>query len=447
MLWKKLSWPTLSRKRLYAIGGAAVFVVIVVALLMLHTHNRLNSLKNGLGSDAHDNKHAQTLTVTTQTIQQQLHIIGRLAPGHMIAISAPFAGIVEASWIEYGESVKKGAQLLIINTAEIQPELWTAQNAMIDAQQAYNKVAQWDNSTTVLAAHQAFDEAQEELSLAQRKAKQMATLYEKGIISADDNASTIENLHTEERSFTSAKASLASTLAQGDKDYLEASRLTLQSAQHKLDVLQKQIKQATLYAPTAGIVIMPLKDDDESSSSTLQPQKITLGTHLELGEPIVDIADLSTYSATGEVDEIEVNKLKMGQPVTIKGNGFPNITLKGHVSLISQEAISSTSEGLAHFKVSVTIPDLTPAEKEKLRIGMTAHMGITTYVNKQAIVIPISAVHGDDAQHWVSVQNAGQQQAIQVKVKTGITTLNGIEIVDGLKAGDVVVVNNASKSN
>ena len=156
---------------------------------------------------------------------------------------------------------------------------------------------------------------------------------------------------------------------------------------------------------------------------------------------LLGIADLTTYSVEAQVGEIEVNKLQVGQAAIITGEAFPGITLNGRVSRISQEAVVSQSPNeLASFKVWVMISECTEDQHQKLRIGMSAHMSIVIYTNPSAIVLPTSAVYGDPGQSWVFRRSKGHAKPDRITVTTGITTLDGVEVLSGLKAGDLVIL-------
>ena len=434
-------------KKRAALILAVIASLALVGAVLLHTHLRLGGLEEevlhltGVRSAGTDGE--KTLTVKLQPISRNITLTGHIGPGHIENIPAPFSGTVKKISFNYDASVAKEEVLLELDSGEIQSQLWEAESAYLLAQQNYEKLLDWENGTEVQSARRQLDAARDTLTDAQRKAHETKMLYGKGIVSGDEYQSSIEALHNGQRSLQTAKASLQATLDKGSGQNVKRVKLQRDSARAKRDRLRNKIAESVVKAPFEGVVVTPYDADGGGSggASQTQPKRLALGSKVNGGEPLLGIADLRTYLVAAKVDEIEVNKLQLGQQVTVTGEAFPGITLKGRVSRIAQEAaVSQGSAGLANFKVWVEIPELMEAQRRQLRIGMTAHMEIVTYSNDNAIVLPLSAMHGDPGESWVLRQPKDGAEPQRVVVTTGITTLDGVEVLSGLDAGDRVIV-------
>ena len=71
---------------------------------------------------------------------------------------------------------------------------------------------------------------------------------------------------------------------------------------------------------------------------------------------------------------------------------------------------------------------------------MTARLSITVYDTDAAVVVPVTAVRRDDAGAWVFKRGSGDK-AEPVKITLGATAAQVVEVVSGLAAGEIVVVN------
>ena len=158
------------------------------------------------------------------------------------------------------------------------------------------------------------------------------------------------------------------------------------------------------------------------------------------------IANLAGFLIKAKVDEVEIPKLRLNQKVTITGDAFENITLEGVISWISSQADKETSsyssESASLFPVTIAVKKITTEQKQHLRLGMSTQMSVILEEKPEAILIPINAVTTKDEKTWVTKINQKTSQPEQIEVKTGLTTVDEIEILEGLKAGDELVIDN-----
>ena len=106
------------------------------------------------------------------------------------------------------------------------------------------------------------------------------------------------------------------------------------------------------------------------------------------------------------------------------------------VSVVSGLAIASDSQGSAQFPVTLSIPQLTPQQLQRVRLGMSARLTIVTYNNAQAMVVPAQAISAGEVEY----RQAMDKPVERVKVTTGQSTAQGVEVF-GLKPGFVKVSN------
>ena len=97
--------------------------------------------------------------------------------------------------------------------------------------------------------------------------------------------------------------------------------------------------------------------------------KAKVGSSINAGEVAVTIADTSSWLVvTTDVTEIDVVKLKNGQPVTVTLDAIPDVKMRGKVFAIGQNY--SENQGDIVYKVTVVLTDINPA----MRWGMTAEV-------------------------------------------------------------------------
>ena len=157
---------------------------------------------------------------------------------------------------------------------------------------------------------------------------------------------------------------------------------------------------------------------------------------------MLTIGDLDGLSVTGEVDEVDIAKVRLGQPVDIRGDAFPGLELTGAIAHVSAQA-GQTGQGkntFPLFEVIVTIEDLTPAQRQQLRLGMSATLEVVVYEKPDSLLVPFSAVQTRNGKAWLRVRDRQTGGVKQIEVDTGVTTVDAVEIVRGLEPGDEVVL-------
>jgi multidrug efflux pump subunit AcrA (membrane-fusion protein) len=137
----------------------------------------------------------------------------------------------------------------------------------------------------------------------------------------------------------------------------------------------------------------------------------------------------------GIVDEVDIYKVKEGQPVIIAVDALPGVDLKGKVTFISPFGTQQT--GVLNFAVTIV---LEPSDVE-LKGGLTATGDIVVDKRENVLLIPNRAVKGSPGEQWVEVMvNEAKKVTEKRAVKLGIQNERFSEVIEGLKEGEKVVV-------
>ena len=382
-------------------------------------------------------KPIKTFTVSPTPVQSTISLTGNLRPLRILNIVSPFRGKVKKRYFDYGEYVKKGQLLIEMDTSEIEANYRSAKITYIKALQELKRLENWENSPEVKQARRAVTRARLFLEAQRRSFQEARRLYEKGIIPANEYETAKRELKNAELDFIAAKEELDSVLDKGNKQNVSIARIEMENARIKLKELEEQLNNAKIYAPVSGVIIIPQISSDKDHSKIVEK-----GVSFDQGEVMISIGDMEGISVKASVDEVDVSKIRKGQDVIITGDAFPDIRLKGKIASISSQASVSSEQGIPYFEVVVTVDHLTSDQRKKLCIGMSANLEVIVYSNPEALMVPIEAVIVKDDGKFVKVLDKKTKQIKEVKVKTGITTLDSVEIIKGLKAGDCVIVSN-----
>ncbi len=168
---------------------------------------------------------------------------------------------------------------------------------------------------------------------------------------------------------------------------------------------------------------------------------VALMDEVKLGRAIAEIINYEDLQLVVPVDELDIPKIVIGQSAEIIVDAFPEETFRGEVSEIAREGTSQN--GVSTFDVKILME-----RNDKLRSGMSASAEIMIEGKEDVLMVPIEAVQQRNGQSFVRVMNSSssetennlQEQGEMKAVQTGIHNETFMEIINGLEAGEKVVI-------
>ena len=418
----KAPWPWKSRRTAIVVGGAALLVVAVGMFLVARPH--------GSGASAGQ----QSTVIQAQPFVATLGVAGQVAAGDVVAVVAPFDGKVTQVNFDYGSPVAQGQVLVTLDTTEILQRRDEAEAEYLKAAQSAADMANWPNSAEVSQARRNEAAAEFDLADTKRKISETRTLFDRGLVARDELDSLMQQQRSQENALAAAKQDVAETVKRGTGPNRRVADIELSTARARLDDLQAQMDGASLRAPVAGVIVRPQGEKSETAA-----QGVHAGMSLTRGQLIAAIARPGGLSVTFQLSEADANRVRPGQQVHVTGPGFEGMNLSGVIATVAREATPATGDTAVSFAASARLDPLTPAQAAIIRIGMTASVTIDLYRNSLALTAPPAAIQGTAPDTFVLVKTPGTQQPRRVAVRIGQTAPDGVEILSGLKAGDVVI--------
>ena len=374
-------------------------------------------------------------TVTPRPLTMNLSLTGRLAPLQTVNVSSPLSGRLTQVNVRYGDTVRAGDVLAVLDTGELQMKLREARSAVIRADENLRQLIRWDHSPDVTRARRSVIKAKLALDAQKKALDEAERLYSKGIIPANELESVKQQFTSQQLDYQSAEDEIASVVARGSGDQQQIARMELENQRARLMQYEAEMTQAVVRAPVSGIVMKPVAPGADKNT-----RQMVVGEAFTQGEILLALGDLSGMLVTSKVDEVEVTKLKTGQTVVVTGDAFPGIQLAGQLRGVSAQPAESETRALPTFLVQVTVNSLSESERQRVWVGMSAQLDVQTYHQPQALIVPSGAVVTGNGQSWVWKQNTANVSTTPVPVVTGHTLIDGVEILQGLQAGDVVVL-------
>ena len=360
------------------------------------------------------------LTIITAEMKAsvtKLYYKGSLQPIKNVPVLSPVDGTITALHFNYGETIKKDQNLAIISSDKLANDYREAVSKYLQAKDTYETTLQSFGGTTAL--------------------------YKAGLIPTEQFMTSKSQFETNTLNFYQSKYDLEKILKKSGVSAEKIESLTITDTAEVAQILQKKFDNIEVLASGSGVALFPAggqSSDDGGGGS--KNGKLTIGSQVKEGQLILSIGDLTGFSVTLQVSEININRIKAGLPVIATGYAFPGIVLHGTVTGVAKQANPSQDGmggSLSMFNIEVQIPHLTPEEQQTIHVGMTADFEIDIK-NPPAIAIPINAVFQKDGLNYVTIIDPKTNKQTDVPVETGTTGVTDVTILKGLKAGDKVVV-------
>ncbi|NWA74077.1 efflux RND transporter periplasmic adaptor subunit [Serratia proteamaculans] len=375
------------RRLAFILAGALLVILALVAVFSLQSPS-------------------QTAAVTAPAhlgdIENAVLATGKLDAIERVNVGAQVSGQVKSLKVKLGDRVTKGQPIADIDDLPQRNDLRNAEAAL--------------------------NVAKADLQAKQALLKQAESRFKRQKRMLSDEAGSRED-------FEAAEATLAATRAE-----LIALNARIVQAQIEVDKKKVDLSYTRILAPMDGIVIAVI---------TQQGQTVNAN---QSAPTIVKLAQLDVMTIKAQISEADITRVSQGQKAYFTIFSEPDkrydATLRtvelAPESVMKDDSISggSSSSGSGTSNASVYYNALldVPNPDNRLRIAMTAQVSLLLGEAKNALLVPIQAVHKTaDKKQQVQVLTADNRLEMR-EVKTGITNNVDIQILSGLKAGENVVL-------
>ena len=420
--------------------GAGAAVVAILAALGLYVWAPGPAPAEAIAAaDAAGGAPPALVVVEPRPVTASIAMVGRLAPRREVEVTSPVDGTVAQVHVQPGDRVVEGQPLVEMDVAEVRIEHREARVAYIKARDRVEELEGWSGHAEVSRARRALTKTRLALEARKNRLSETAFLLERGLIPASEHAAAEREHHSQRLDLESAEQDLEAVLAKGAEE-LEVARLELDNARARLGRVEETLRRAAVTAPATGVVMHPRAGGGAGPGAA--ERRLARGTSVEQGEGLLTIGDLDGFTVAGRVDEVDVARIRPGHRATVTGDAFPGVVLRGEVVRVSSQAAAGDRHGsaLPSFEVAAVVEELTQAQRGLLRLGMSARMEVVVYEKADALLVPIEAVDTGGGRPRLRVRDRDSGEVRLVEVVTGTTTLDSVEIVEGLSAGDQILV-------
>ena len=334
------------------------------------------------------NKEKEEISFATEkvfktNIQNTSTATGTIEPVTSVTVGTQVSGIVSKLYVDYNSVVRKGQVIAELDKTNLMSQLNTARA----------------NQQSAISS----------LNYQQANFNRYKTLYEKGLVSADE--------------FEAARLS-----------YLQAKEQTV-SAREEVQRAQTNLGYATITSPIDGVVLSKSVEEGQTVASSFSTPEL-----------FVIAQDLTDMRVIADIDEADIGDVKEGQRVSFTVDAFPDDVFSGAITQVRQQA--TTESNVVTYEVVISAPN----KDLKLKPGLTANVTIYTLEKNNVLAVSSKAlrftpneallnehqtIEDVNAEHKVWTRDGDTFKAHAVNIGTSNGTLT--EILSGIKEGTEVL--------
>ncbi len=321
--------------------------------------------------------------VTQQDITTTVTATGTIEPVTSVDVGTQVSGIVSKLYVDYNSVVKAGDVIAELDRTNLMSELSSTQANL--------------------------KSAQSELDYQKTNYERYKTLYDKGLISAND--------------YEQARLS-----------YIRAEQ-TVTTQKENVKKAKTNLGYATITSPIDGVVLSKEVEEGQTVASSFNtPTLFTIAQ------------DLTDMRVIANVDEADIGEVKDGQRVSFTVDAFPDDTFQGTVTQVRQQATTESNVVTYEVVISARNDDL------KLKPGLTANVTIFTLELNDVLTVPSKALRFNPSEEMLNEGETITDTEARTKVwtkegpnlkaiavETGVTNGTLTQIVRGASAGTQVI--------
>ena len=360
----------MKNKKLWIALGVAALAIVAYFLLS--------------GGKKEEKVEFETAKVDKGNIHTTITATGTIEPVTSVTVGTQVSGIVSKLYVDYNSVVKKGQVIAELDKTNLISEL-TAQRANLSS-------------------------AQSSLNYQQANYNRYKTLYDKGLVSANEYENALLQYNQA-------------------KEQVNTARESVQRAQTNLGY-------ATITSPIDGVVLSKAVEEGQTVAASFNtPELFTIAQ------------DLTDMRVIADIDEADIGGVKEGQRVTFTVDAFPEDQFEGSVTQVRQQATTESNVVTYEVVISARNNDL------KLKPGLTANVTIYTLEKNDVLAVPSKALRFmpneailkegqviEDVEAPRKLWTLEGNKFKAHKVETGITNGMMTEITGGVSAGTEVLV-------
>lgn len=361
----------------------------------------------------------KTVKAEKDTISAEISAPGTVAPVEQSTVASTLSAQITQMRLLKNAVVQKGELLAVLASKDIQAQRQEAQAAVNETKLNLETLEKVTIPQTAAQIEKDLSDARANLDNARSVYERRKDLYQKGGISLKELEASQLTVTNAENAYKLVQKNTVLNKTAVNPNARSIAETKIRQAQDHLNTIQVQANLTEIRAPITGVVTEQFQFEGEFASS---------------GAKLLNIANLSEVIVKAQLADTVVAGLKTGDAVSVYSTSAPDERMSGRVTLISRtgDVQSRTVEVWARFG----------NPRGLLISGGSVRFVVTSDTVDDAIIIPLAAVtlSAANADEGTVITVGMDSVAHETKVKIGIKQGDKVQITDGLKGGETVVV-------
>jgi multidrug efflux pump subunit AcrA (membrane-fusion protein) len=388
--------------------------VVLFVLLLANGCHGPSSAEDAAG-DAQTPVNIKAVTVQATALRPTLDLVGTLVsvPERTVVLSSQIAGFVSRVAAQEGQTVHAGDPIVLLDSRLVEADVNKAAAAVDQARSNLSLLEKGPLPAEVEAVRQDAQTAAAAAQAKREKFKALEPLHDRGEI-ADVQFQIAQSGVAESDAASRAAAEHLKVLQGGTrKELIEQAQAQLKSTESDLAAQKLCLALCTVTSPIDGVVTqLPVRQ----------------GMSVDKPTTLATVMDLSFLFARVHLPTAYLAQVREGAAASVALNTGTTKACQGSVARIGKEADERSGEVDAMVRVENADGTLTP--------GLGCRVSLSLPEIADAVVVPTAAVADHNGEAVVTVIR--DDKAYQTVVKTGVRTPDGVQILDGVKPGEVV---------
>ncbi len=339
---------------------------------------------------------------------------GRVEPYEWAAVPSESAGPVLQVHVQRGDSVRTGQVIATVGSAQAQTELSSAQSRVNAAQAELERLKAGGSATELAEIESGLQRARADLATSQTEAATLERLVGKKAATQAELTAARNAVRVAQQQIEAFERRRSSLVTQPDRRAAEAR---LAEAQAGVQAAGRRISESLVRSPMDGIVYS---------------LDVRAGGYLEPGAQVARVGKLDRMRVTVYVDEPELGRVTKGMPVTITWDALPGRVWKGTVESVPLQVVPVGTRQVGEVVCVIDNPD------QSLIAGTNINAEIRSKEVPNALTLPKEVLRreGNDTGVFKIVDD----RLVWQKVRTGVSSVTRVEIVDGVTESDRIML-------
>jgi len=350
-----------------------------------------------------------------ETLVSTLPTNAKVEPIEWAPIRVESSGLVSKVYVKLGDTVAPGAAIAQISNPGLADQVSAAVARTAQAQADLDALSKGGRSAELADIESNLAKAKFELDTEQKDYGSLKRLYDKQAATRADVEVAKDKVHTTELEIESLQHRRTALVS---KDDLANAGARLQEARASQRAAEAHLSEGAIRSPVGGVVYnLPVR----------------AGAYLNAGDLVADVGRVNRLRIRVYVDEPELGRVAVGQPVKITWDALPSAEWNGKVEHMPTEIVPLGTRQVGEVLCAIDNPD------GELAPGANVNAAIQTSLIPNALTIPKEALHLDNGHASVFVLEAPNTLRLRA-VQHGSDSVTRAQIAGGLKDDDSVAL-------